>query len=114
MNRAVPTGFILHPSAFILLIHPFTDQRCLAKAGWGGEESDLAACCQASVQPLEEARPAQDAWPGWGDMQLGSQDGHGHYCIIGLPFRLPIDNLNDFDYLVSVCSRSRFLCGQSL
>ena len=64
--------FILHPSALILLIDPFADQRGFTKAGGGGDEGQFASCQQTLVQPLDQAGAEDNFRPRWGDIKFSS------------------------------------------
>ena len=66
-----------HPA---LARQPLADQRGLAAAGGGRDEDQLAM--QPLVEPLDQARAEDGAWPRRGDMELGGQNGHGHRAII--------------------------------
>ena len=55
---------------------PSAEQRRLAKAGWGGDQGQLAM--DARVQSLDQARARHQLWPDRGDMEFGLQEWCGH------------------------------------
>ena len=63
--------FRLRPSTFYLLVDPFAEQRGLAKAGGGGEESYTGRGLQAPVEPLEQAGASDELWSSGRDEELG-------------------------------------------
>ena len=64
--------FILHPSALILLIDPFAEQRGLAKAGGGRDEGQFAPRRETLVQPLDQAGAEDNFRPRWRDIKFSS------------------------------------------
>jgi hypothetical protein len=51
----------------------------ISEVGVGRDQRQLAP--QASVQPLDQARARHQPWPDRGDIELGFQQGDGHFAL---------------------------------
>ncbi len=58
---------------------PLAQQCGLAKAGWGGDEGELAL--QPCIQLFNQARARHQLWPEGGDIEFGGQQGCGHFAL---------------------------------